>query len=96
MIIAHGTIMGLCFGILFPFGGIVIRFLSSFLPPPVKIHYIIQLLAFGMFLVACGLGVYLSQESQLSTLRIFSPPSPLFRDIMCQWAKQGQIKYSVS
>jgi len=69
--------MGLCFGLLFPFGGIVIRFLSSFLPKAVKVHYMIQLLAFALVLIAGGLGVYLSDGLQLSTFRIppFSPRS---------------------
>ena len=70
MIIAHGTIMGICFGLLFPFGGIVVRFLMSRIPSPVKVHYMIQILAFVLVLVAGGLGVYVSDGAHLSSFRI--------------------------
>jgi len=66
MIIAHGTLMGICFGCFFPFGGIFVRVLSK---SPVRIHYTIQLLGLAMVLVACGLGVNLSKGAQLCTLR---------------------------
>jgi hypothetical protein len=80
MIIAHGTIMGICFGALFPFGGIIIRFLSSCIPNAVKAHYAIQLLAFLLVLVAGALGAYLSNGAQLSTFR--TPACPNL-DVSC-------------
>jgi hypothetical protein len=73
MIIAHGTIMGICFAFMLPLGSITIRFLSSSLAAPIKLHYTIQLIAFGMILVPSGLGVYLSIGLQFMTFRTLSP-----------------------
>jgi hypothetical protein len=74
--------MGLAFVIFFPLGGIIIRFLASRLPVPVKLHYGVQIFSFCMVIVGVGLGIYLSQGYQFTTFRtiprkhthIYKPP----------------------
>ena len=75
--------MGLAFVILFPVGGLIIRFLASILPVPVKLHYSVQIFSFTIVLAAAGVGIYLSRGFQFTTFRTtpISPDPPSFPDI---------------
>jgi hypothetical protein len=70
--------MGLAFVIFFPLGGIIIRFLASYLPVPVRLHYLVQIFSFALVLAGTGLGIWLSQGFQFSTTRTTPPQKLVF------------------
>ena len=57
-VIAHGTIMGLAFALLFPSGAILIRVLSF--PGLVWVHAGLQILAYALAIAGMGLGIYIA------------------------------------
>jgi hypothetical protein len=59
--IAHGVIAALCFAVLFPIGGIVLRVFSF--PGVVWFHAGFQIITWILFIVAFGLGVSMAQTS---------------------------------
>ena len=61
--------MGVSFVILFPLGGIIIRFLAPYLPVPTRLHYTTQLFSLSCILAAMGLGIYLSRGIQFIYFR---------------------------
>ncbi|KAJ4304675.1 hypothetical protein N0V90_000202 [Kalmusia sp. IMI 367209] len=63
MLIAHGTLAALAFVIFFPFGSIAIR-LASF-TGVVWFHAAFQLFAYGLYIVAFGLGIHIANEYDL-------------------------------
>jgi hypothetical protein len=63
MLIAHGAIAAIAFVILFPFGAIAIR-LASF-TGLVWVHAAFQGLAFLLYIVAFGLGIYIANQKSL-------------------------------
>ena len=56
--IAHGAILGLAFGLLFPLGGIIIRVFSF--PGLIWVHAGMQLFTYALTLAGLGLGVYIA------------------------------------
>lgn len=63
MLMAHGILACLAFAVFFPIGGIIIRVLS--LPGLVWIHAAMQVVAYLMFIVAFGLGIYVANDQNL-------------------------------
>lgn len=63
IITAHGTIAGIAFVTLFPTGGILIR-LANF-TGLVWVHAAIQLIAYGFYIVAFAMGIYLATQLNL-------------------------------
>jgi len=59
---AHAVLGSLAWVIFFPLGAIIIRFLSS--PHAWLIHAFINVFAWAMFIVAAGLGIWMSLVSQ--------------------------------
>ena len=57
-VITHGTIMGLAFAFLFPFGAIMIR--AASFRGLVWVHAGIQIIAYLLALTGLGLGVYIA------------------------------------
>jgi hypothetical protein len=84
IIVAHGTIMGLAFVVLFPLGGIIIRFLSPILPVPTVLHYSTQIFTFIGVIAAVGLGIYASIGEQFISFRNTPHPVPQFSDPLDQ------------
>ena len=72
--------MGVSFVILFPLGGIIIRFLAPYLPIPTRLHYTNQLFTLLCVLSAMGLGIYLSKGIQFIYFRTKSLRSLLITD----------------
>ena len=72
--------MGVSFVILFPLGGIIIRFLAAYLPVPTRLHYTTQLFTLLCVLAAMGLGIYLSKGIQFFCFRTKIPLSMLITD----------------
>jgi len=70
MLIAHGVLASLAFVILFPMGSIAIR-LASF-PGIIWIHAIFQVVAYLIYIVAAGLGLYLAKD-----LNVMSDKHPI-------------------
>jgi hypothetical protein len=60
MLIAHGVMAALAMVIFFPFGAIMIRLMSF--PGLVWFHAVFQVLAFVVYLVAFGLGIYIANS----------------------------------
>ncbi|KAI9844188.1 MAG: hypothetical protein M1838_002291 [Thelocarpon superellum] len=58
--IAHGTLMGLAFVVIFPLGGIVVRTLNS--PSVAYVHGSIQAIGYAVVLAGLGVGVWLAQH----------------------------------
>jgi len=65
IITAHGVLASIAFIALFPTGGILIR-IASF-TGLIWMHAALQTLAFGFYIVAFGMGVYLANELDLTT-----------------------------
>jgi hypothetical protein len=75
--------MGIAFVIIFPFGAIVIRFLSRVLPMPTRIHYLTQIFGLLCVFTAMGLGIYLSSGISFiyfRTSHFLRPAIPLTSD----------------
>lgn len=62
ILIAHGTLMGLAFVIVYPLGAIIIRLLSF--QGLVWVHAGVQWFAYAMALAGMGLGVYLGTRQE--------------------------------
>lgn len=60
IMIAHGVMAALAFVILFPVGGIMIRLLSF--PGLVWVHAVFQAVAYLVYIIAFGLGIYLATQ----------------------------------
>lgn len=65
MIYAHGALAALAFVALFPIGGILIR-VASF-TGLIWVHAALQLVAYLIYIVAFGLGVYMASQERLLT-----------------------------
>ncbi|KAK3713076.1 hypothetical protein LTR37_008761 [Vermiconidia calcicola] len=63
MVLAHGVMASLAFVALFPIGGIIIR-IASF-TGLVWVHAALQVVAFLIYIVAFGMGVYIATEFRL-------------------------------
>lgn len=75
--IAHGTIMGLAFALLFPTGGIIIRVLSF--RGLIWVHAGLQTLTYTLALAGMGLGVYiaLKPDNRVRNLSVITSYSSL-------------------
>lgn len=75
--IAHGTIMGLAFALLFPIGGIIIRVLSF--RGLIWVHAGLQMLSYTLALAGMGLGVFLAlkPDNQVRSLSAITSYSSL-------------------
>ncbi|TRX90081.1 hypothetical protein FHL15_009000 [Xylaria flabelliformis] len=71
--VAHGVLASLAFAFLFPLGAILLRYIPG--KAAVSTHWIIQVIASALYLIAAGLGLYL-----LSMIRI--PSGAGLLDIM--------------
>lgn len=65
--------MGVAWVILFPLGAIVIRFFSTVLPIPAKIHSVIQSVTALLVLAAGAAGFYLAWNHSFTEFRISRP-----------------------
>jgi hypothetical protein len=63
MIKAHAIMACLAFAVLFPFGAISIRLLSF--PGLVVVHALFQIVAYLVYIIAFGLGVYLATQMRI-------------------------------
>lgn len=83
--------MGISFALLFPFGSIIIRFLTTLLPVPLKLHYSTQLFSFLAVIIATILGIYASDGMQFIYFRTSFFPRPFLTGRPSFWHYSRRI-----